>query len=143
MFMMHLIVADDPCVRLAFGDQSVIDDCIAQEVKKLEVPAISSAAIRRLSGLGKPSVGPLMQALKSPDANTRGAAAEALGRIGSRGARTEEVVRALVIALADSEISVKRLAAGALGRIALDVAERRQRATTRCSVASPQERCVH
>jgi HEAT repeat protein len=122
MFMMHLIVADDPCVKLAFGDQSVTDDCIAQEIKKLEVPAVSPAAIQRLSGLGKRSVSPLLQSLKNPKAEARGAAAEALGRIGSRAARTEDVVRALVVALADSEISVKRQVAGALGRIGLDVA---------------------
>ncbi len=87
------------------------------------------AAIREISALGQDESGaailPLTAALRDPVAGVRGAAAEALGRVGSQvvaaGKDAETVrgaVEGLFAALKDADASVRREAAGALASLA-------------------------
>jgi HEAT repeat protein len=113
--------AEDPCVTVSRGDASATEACVDASVKKLSNRQISAAAVETLDGIGAPAVPALIKALQSEDALTRASAADALGRIGRRGVRTDAVVSALVSRLKDREAAVRRQAAGALGRIGLDV----------------------
>ncbi len=72
-------------------------------------PDVRLAAAKALAGIGRPAVGPLVQALHQQEARVREVAAWALGRI-----RDARVVQPLIRALSDEDVRVREAAAHAL-----------------------------
>jgi hypothetical protein len=107
-----------PCSEILTGDSSERGACIAEEIGKLDDRSISMAAVQRLSRLAPDSIKPLREALSGgKTATVRANAADALGRIGPDPPEIAGAVPDLVAALQDSDVIVRRQAAGALGRL--------------------------
>jgi HEAT repeat protein len=98
------------------GDASARDQCVEQQMGHLADRAVSQQAVRTLAGIGVRAVKSLIGILRSDDEWVRANAIDALGRIAAKSPEATDAVAAIVRALTDRSVQVRRQAAGALGR---------------------------
>lgn len=90
-----VVQAGEVCKAYFGGDKSRAEACADETISELTDRDQYNLAVGSLSGIGEPAIPSLLRALKSSEWLVRAAASDALGRIGVRLEKPEEVVNAL------------------------------------------------